>query len=81
MWQQRGESDALQAVAVMLQGTVIDLDTTLSVDAARLSLTHKLPMADSVILATAQSNDAILWTQDTDFEGIEGVRYIRKQIL
>ncbi len=64
----------------MLQGTVIDLDTTLSLDAARLSLAHKLPMADSVILATAQSNDAILWTQDTDFEGIEGVRYIRKQI-
>ena len=49
-------------------------------DAARLSLTHKLPMADSVILATARSNDAILWTQDTDFESIEGVRYIRKQL-
>ena len=65
----------------MLQGSVIELDTTLALGAARLSLTHKLPMADSVILATAQSNDAILWTQDTDFEGIEGVRYIRKQIL
>jgi len=64
----------------MLQGSVIDLDTTLALDAARLSLAHKLPMAGPVILATAQSNDAILWTQDTDFEGIEGVRYIRKQI-
>jgi len=44
----------------MLQGSVIELDTTLALDAARLSVAHKLPMAGSVILATAQSNDAIV---------------------
>ena len=76
--QQRGEGDALQAVAVMSQGRVVDLDTDLALSAARVSVEHKLPMADSVILATARVCDATLWTQDADFEGVEGVRYITK---
>ena len=76
---ERGEGDALQAVAVMQQGSVVDLSVSLSLEAARLSLEHRLPMADSIILATARSHGATLWTQDADFEGIEGVRYIEKQ--
>lgn len=43
--------------------------------AARLSADLCLPMADSIILATARAHDAVLWTQDADFEGIEGVCY------
>ena len=73
--QQRGEGDALQAVAIMIQGTTVDLDMDLALSAAKLSVDMKLPMADSVMLATAQSQRAILWTQDVDFEGVEGVRY------
>lgn len=73
--QQRNESDALQAVALMQQGTVIAPDVMLAVEAARLSVTRKLPMADSVILATARSRNATLWTQDADFEGMAGVNY------
>ena len=73
--QQRGEGDALQAVAVMIQGTVVDLDMDLALSAAKLSADLQLPMADSVMLATAQSQQAILWTQDADFDGIKGVRY------
>lgn len=73
--QQRDESDALQAAALMQQGTVIALDIMLAVEAARLSVTRKLPMADSVILATAKSRDAMLWTQDADFEGMARVNY------
>jgi toxin FitB len=76
--QQRDEDSALQAVAVMQQGTVVDLDAPLSLAAVRLSLEHRMPMADSVILATAQSYAAVLWTQDADFKGIERVEY-RKQ--
>jgi predicted nucleic acid-binding protein len=76
--QQRDEGSALQAAAVMQQGAVVDLDAALALEAARLSVEHRLPMADSVILATAQSHDAILWTQDADFKGISGVEY-RKQ--
>jgi len=74
--QQRGEGDALQAIAVMLQGGVVDLDMDLALSAAKVSAELKLPMADSVMLATAQAHSAILWTQDADFEGLERVRYV-----
>ena len=76
--QQRGEGDALQAVAIMMQGQVIELDTTLTLEAARIAVEEKLPMADSIILATAWSYEAILWTQDADFEGKTGVQFIEK---
>jgi predicted nucleic acid-binding protein len=76
--QQRGEGAALQAVAVMQQGVVVDLDAPLALAAARLSSEHHLPMADSVILATARGQAATLWTQDADFKGMPGVEY-RKQ--
>jgi predicted nucleic acid-binding protein len=77
--QQRGEGDALQAVAVMIQGQVIDLDMDLALSAAKVSSELKLPMVDSVMLATAQAQDATLWTQDADFEGIAGVQFIAKR--
>jgi toxin FitB len=76
--QQRDEGSALQAVAVMQQGAVVDLDAPLALVAARLSIEHRLPMADSVILATTRFHAAVLWTQDADFKGIPGVEY-RKQ--
>ncbi|MDR2878196.1 MAG: type II toxin-antitoxin system VapC family toxin [Chromatiales bacterium] len=77
--QQRDESDALQAVALMQQGTLIELDATLALEAARLSTTRRLPMADSIILATAKSHQAILWTQDADFQDMPGVNYRAKR--
>ena len=76
--QQRGEGDALQAAAVMQQGRVVALDTTIAMSAARMSVALKLPMADSVMLATARIHDATLWTQDYDFENLEGVEYVEK---
>lgn len=76
--QQRGEGDALQAVAAMIQGTVVDLDTDLALRAARLSASSKLPMADSVMLAAAQWYEATLWTQDADLKGVPGVEYTPK---
>lgn len=76
--QQRDEGDALQAAAAMMQGTIVELDLDLALDAARLSAALQLPMADSMILATARKHDAVLWTQDADFEGLDGVQYIEK---
>ncbi len=73
--QQRDENAALQAVAVMQQGTVLAL-SGLALRSASLSVRLGLPMADSIILATAQSTEATLWTQDSDFETVEGVRYV-----
>jgi toxin FitB len=77
--QQRGEGDALQAVAVMQQGTILELTLPLALESARISLESNLPLADSVILATAQSCGAVLWTQDSDFQNMEGVRYVKKK--
>jgi predicted nucleic acid-binding protein len=76
--QQRGEGDALQAVAIMVQGQVVELDMDLALSAAKVSTERKLPMADSVMLATALAHDATLWTQDADFQEIAGVQYIAK---
>ena len=72
---QRDEGLALQAVAAMQQGQVVDLDANIALLAARVSVENKLPMADSVILATAGIFDAELWTQDADFKGLPSVNY------
>lgn len=77
--QQRGEGDALQAVAVMRQGQVADLSAPIALAAARLSVDLALPMADSIMLATARSWGATLWTQDADFDGVPGAKYIPKR--
>jgi len=72
---QRGESDALQAVALMQQGTVIDLDAALALSAATVGVVHKLPLADSIVYATAQRMAGTVWTQDEDFDGLPGVKF------
>jgi predicted nucleic acid-binding protein len=76
--QQKGEGEALQAIAVMHQGAVVDLDAALALNAAKVSVELGLPMADSIMLATARKYGATLWTQDADFANIEGVRYIQR---
>ena len=77
--QQRDESDALQAVAAMQQGRIVDLDAAIALRAAKVSAMTKLPMADSIMLTTAQMHAAALWTQDADFEGLAGAQYIEKK--
>lgn len=73
--QQRGENAALSAVAVMQQSELVELSAPLALSAAMLSVVHKLPMADSIMYATAQAFDATLWTQDADFEKLPHVRF------
>ena len=73
------ENDALQAAVAMQRGTVVDLSAPLAIAASKLSLAYNLPMADSIILATAKEFNAILWTQDSDFEKISGVKYFPKK--
>ena len=73
-----GEEAALKAFGAMGRGLVTPVDARLAVSAVKLSLQHSLPMADSLILATALSHGATLWTQDADFDGIPGVRYVPK---
>ena len=76
--QQRSRTEALEVATAMQQGKVISLDALLALDAATLGLRHKLPHADAVILATARALDALIWTQDSDFEGLDGVNFVAR---
>jgi toxin FitB len=73
------ENQALEAAAAMQKGTVIDVTNVLALAAARLSLERRLPMADSLILATARAYGATIWTQDADFRSVSGVKYFAKK--
>jgi toxin FitB len=79
--QQRDESTAMQYVAVLQQSTVVELDYSLALRAAALGIRHKLPLADSIIYATAQAANAAVWTQDANFAGLADVRYFAKTAL
>lgn len=73
------ENKALQVVAAMQKGKVVDLTSSLAVTASKLSLEYSLPMADSIVLATAREHEAIVWTLDSDFKNIDGVKYFPKK--
>ena len=76
---QRDESAGLQAIALMKQDLVVDLATNIAMMAAKLSLEHNVPMADSIILSTGRLYQATVWTQDADFKGLDGVEYVKKR--
>ena len=73
--QQRTEEEALRAVSILHAGTVVPLSAELAIRAAGVSYELKLPLADSVILATAQASGAVIWTQDSDFRGLPNVKF------
>lgn len=75
---EKGEDDALQVLAAMRQGTVVDLDSDLAIEAASLGIQEKLAFADSVVFAVAQRYNAVLWTQDAHFEGKQNVQFRAK---
>ncbi len=77
--QQRGEDAALHAAALMQQGNVVDLNSSIAIEAARLGYKHNIPLADGIILATAHMHKAIIWTQNADFKGLRDVKYKKKQ--
>ncbi len=75
-WRERGEQEAFDALSVMQSGRVIEVDIPLVLEASR----HRLPLADSLIYATALRHDATLWTQDEHFKDLRGVRYFPKRL-
>ena len=74
----RDEDSALQAVAMMQQAKVIEITSSIAVQAAKASYVFKLPMADCLIYITARDHNATIWTQDADFKDLEGVEYFKK---
>lgn len=79
IYNEKGESTALQIIGLVQQGKVIDVTSDIAIKAARISNQFKLPLADSIIYTTAIENNSLLWTQDKDFEGLEGVKYFKKK--
>jgi len=77
--QVKDEKHALQAIGLMQQAKVIQVDSTIAINAARFSYENRIPMADSLIYITARKFKAIVWTQDTDFKDLEGVKFITKK--
>ena len=75
---EKGEDDALQAAALMRQGRLAELDMETAIWAAKISFNQKLPMAESIIMATAYLFGATVWTMDEHFQGLSGVKYIPK---
>ena len=75
---QRGEEEALEAIAHMEQGKLVPPDSGLAVDAAYCGVEYKLPLADSIIYATARKHGAVVWTQDTDFKDLKDVKFYPK---
>jgi predicted nucleic acid-binding protein len=73
------ENEALQVAVAMRKGTVADLNASLAIASSKISLAHNLPMADSIILATAKQFDATIWTQDSDFKNMGHVKYFPKK--
>ena len=76
--QQRDEDAALQVAAMLHQGQIVPLDSGIALSAARFGVVHKLPLADSIILATARQFGATIWTFDADFKDLPGVKYFAK---
>lgn len=79
MKRELGEQAAMAAANAMEQGLVVEMTARMAIKAAKLSLEHSLPMADSIILATAQLYDATIWTQDAHFKSIAGVKFFAKK--
>jgi predicted nucleic acid-binding protein len=75
----RGTDEAEAALARMKKGVVVELTSSLAFSAGKLGIEYKLPLADSIVLATARAHGATLWTQDADFENVPDVRFVRKQ--
>lgn len=76
--QQRSEHEAYLAVAIMLDGRMLDIDGQLALEAVPLAQQYRLPLADSILLATARAHDAQLITQDAHLRDIPGVLYYPK---
>jgi toxin FitB len=74
-----GENAAIQAAMAMQKATVVEMTSRLAMAAAKISLEVSLPMADSMILATAQIHNATIWTQDAHFKNLAGVKYFAKK--
>jgi predicted nucleic acid-binding protein len=71
----KGEQVAVLLLAQMerLSAVAISFDQPLAVQAADISLQHKIPMADAMIYSSALVSDATVVTMDVHFKGLPRV--------
>ena len=75
---EKDENTAIQVIGLMQQAKVIVVNSSIAIQAAKLSYEQKIPMADSIIYITAKQNNGIVWTQDSDFKDLDDVKYFKK---
>ncbi|MGA9295515.1 MAG: type II toxin-antitoxin system VapC family toxin [Ignavibacteriaceae bacterium] len=75
---EKDENSAIQVIGLMQQAKVIEVNSSIAIQAAKLSYEQKIPMADSIIYITAKQNNGIVWTQDSDFKDLDDVKYFKK---
>ena len=66
------------AVDIMRIGKIINMDSEIAILASDISKQYKLPLADSIIYATARIYEAEIYTQDKHFENLKQVHYFAK---
>jgi predicted nucleic acid-binding protein len=76
---EKDENSALQAIGLMQQAKVVEVNTSIAISAAKISFEKNIPMADSLIYTTARLFNATVWTQDYDFTDLDGVKFIKKK--
>ena len=69
---------AINGIVLMKQVNVIPVTEEIALNAAKLSIEKKIPMADSIIYTTGILNNATVWTQDCDFINLPNVKFIKK---
>ncbi len=67
-----------QCLDVMRLGLVLDLTDKRAIAASTIASRHRLAMADAAMYSLALEFEATFWTQDVDYQGLEGVRYCPK---
>jgi len=75
----RGEEKALEAYAQMSRTKIVDLTSSLCLEAADISMNLNLGMADSIIVATAKAYNAQIITSDEHLKKVDKVKYINKK--
>lgn len=63
---------------VMRLGRVLDLTDARAIAASTAASQHKLAMADAAMYSMACEFGATFWTQDVDYQGLDGVQYCAK---
>jgi len=73
---EKGEESALLIAGQLNTSQIIPLTDSIALFAADISLQYGLAMADAIVYATSQAENARLITSDADLKDLPGVLYL-----